>query len=102
VSEGGSKIWAQDVPINRGMQAASTRASCPGGTYGPLETTLQQFNVWLLNAYRAPSALSAHRPFPAVRRACRRGQRTIFSLSLRTTTKSTVSLSSGFSSWCGT
>jgi phenylpropionate dioxygenase-like ring-hydroxylating dioxygenase large terminal subunit len=27
---------------------------------------------------------------------------TIFSLSLRTTTKSTVSLSSGFSSWCGT
>jgi len=52
VSEGGSKIWAQDVPINRGMQAAKHSRFLPGGTYGPLETTLQQFNVWLLNAYR--------------------------------------------------
>ena len=52
VSEGGSKIWAQDVPINRGMQAAKHSRFLPAGTYGPLETTLQQFNVWLLNAYR--------------------------------------------------
>jgi phenylpropionate dioxygenase-like ring-hydroxylating dioxygenase large terminal subunit len=56
VSEGGSKIWAQDVPINRGMQAAKHSRFLPGGTYGPLETTLQQFNVWLLNAYRRAMA----------------------------------------------
>jgi phenylpropionate dioxygenase-like ring-hydroxylating dioxygenase large terminal subunit len=56
VSEGGSKIWAQDVPINRGMQAAKHSRFLPGGTYGPLETTLQQFNLWLLNAYRRAMA----------------------------------------------
>ena len=56
VSEGGSKIWAQDVPINRGMQAAKHSRFLPGGTYGPLEITLQQFNVWLLNAYRRAMA----------------------------------------------
>jgi phenylpropionate dioxygenase-like ring-hydroxylating dioxygenase large terminal subunit len=56
VSEGGTKIWAQDVPINRGMQAAKHSRFLPGGTYGPLETTLQQFNVWLLNAYRRAMA----------------------------------------------
>ncbi|WP_421998593.1 aromatic ring-hydroxylating oxygenase subunit alpha [Reyranella sp.] len=52
VSEGGSKIWAQDVPVNRGMQAAKSSRFLPEGIYGPLETTLQQFNVWLLEAYR--------------------------------------------------
>lgn len=52
VSEGGSKIWAQDVPINLGMQAAKHSRFLPHGIYGPLETTLQQFNLWLLNAYR--------------------------------------------------
>jgi hypothetical protein len=52
VSEGGRKIWAQDVPINLGMQAAKHSRFLPGGIYGPLETTLQQFNTWLLNAYR--------------------------------------------------
>ena len=56
VSEGGSKIWAQDVPINRGMQSAKHSRFLPGGTYGPLETTLQQFNLWLLNAYRRAMA----------------------------------------------
>ena len=56
VSQGGSKIWAQDVPINVGMQAAKHSRFLPGGTYGPLETTLQQFNVWLLNAYRRAMA----------------------------------------------
>jgi phenylpropionate dioxygenase-like ring-hydroxylating dioxygenase large terminal subunit len=53
VSAGGSKIWAQDVPVNRGMQAAKSSRFLPGGVYGPLETTLQQFNVWLLEKYRA-------------------------------------------------
>ncbi len=53
VSEGGQKIWAQDVPVNRGMQAAKRSRFLPDGVYGPLETTLQQFNVWLLEKYRA-------------------------------------------------
>ena len=52
VSAGGSKIWAQDVPINRGMQAAKHSRFLPDGIYGPLETTLQQFNLWLLEAYK--------------------------------------------------
>jgi phenylpropionate dioxygenase-like ring-hydroxylating dioxygenase large terminal subunit len=56
VSEGGSKIWAQDVPVNRGMQAAKRSRYLPGGIYGPLETTLRQFNLWLLNAYRRAMA----------------------------------------------
>jgi phenylpropionate dioxygenase-like ring-hydroxylating dioxygenase large terminal subunit len=56
VSEGGSKIWAQDVPVNVGMQAAKTSRFLPAGIYGPLETTLQQFNVWLLEKYRAAMA----------------------------------------------
>ena len=52
VSQGGSKIWAQDVPVNLGMQAAKTSRFLPDGIYGPLETTLQQFNVWLLEIPR--------------------------------------------------
>jgi len=56
VSEGGSKIWAQDVPVNRGMQAAKSSRFLPDGIYGPLETTLQQFNIWLLEAYRRAQA----------------------------------------------
>jgi phenylpropionate dioxygenase-like ring-hydroxylating dioxygenase large terminal subunit len=52
VREGGSKIWAQDVPINVGMQAAKHSRFLPAGLYGPLETTLQEFNFWLLEAYR--------------------------------------------------
>jgi hypothetical protein len=56
VSQGGSKIWAQDVPINVGMQAAKSSRFLPGGIYGPLETTLRQFNVWLLEAYRRAMA----------------------------------------------
>jgi phenylpropionate dioxygenase-like ring-hydroxylating dioxygenase large terminal subunit len=51
VSSGGRKIWAQDVPVNVGMQAAKRSRYLPEGIYGPLETTLQQFNVWLLEAY---------------------------------------------------
>jgi phenylpropionate dioxygenase-like ring-hydroxylating dioxygenase large terminal subunit len=56
VSQGGSKIWAQDVPVNVGMQAAKSSRFLPDGIYGPLETTLQQFNVWLLEKYRAAMA----------------------------------------------
>jgi hypothetical protein len=52
VREGGSKIWAQDVPVNVGMQAAKNSRYLPEGLYGPLETTLQQFNVWLIEAYK--------------------------------------------------
>jgi phenylpropionate dioxygenase-like ring-hydroxylating dioxygenase large terminal subunit len=56
VSQGGSKIWAQDVPVNLGMQAAKSSRFLPDGIYGPLETTLQQFNIWLLEKYRATMA----------------------------------------------
>ena len=52
VREGGSKIWAQDVPVNVGMQAAKNSRYLPEGIYGSLETTLQQFNVWLIEAYK--------------------------------------------------
>jgi hypothetical protein len=52
VREGGSKIWAQDVPVNKGMQAAKQSRFLPAGLYAPMETTLQQFNVWLIDAYR--------------------------------------------------
>jgi phenylpropionate dioxygenase-like ring-hydroxylating dioxygenase large terminal subunit len=59
VSEGGSKIWAQDVPMNVGMQASKRSRFTPRGIYGPLEGTLPQFNLWLLNAYRR--AIAANR-----------------------------------------
>jgi len=52
VQEGGSKIWAQDLPINLSMQAGKRSRYMPEGTYGPLETTLVQFNSWLLHKYR--------------------------------------------------
>jgi phenylpropionate dioxygenase-like ring-hydroxylating dioxygenase large terminal subunit len=59
VSEGGSKIWAQDVPMNVGMQASKRSRFTPRGIYGPLEGTLPQFNLWLLEAYRR--AIAANR-----------------------------------------
>ena len=52
VREGASKIWAQDVPVNLAMQAGKRSRFMPEGCYGPLETTLVQFNAWLLRAYR--------------------------------------------------
>lgn len=51
VREGAGKIWAQDVPVNRAMQAGKRSRFMPKGIYGPLETTLEQFNAWLLRAY---------------------------------------------------
>jgi phenylpropionate dioxygenase-like ring-hydroxylating dioxygenase large terminal subunit len=53
VREGASKIWAQDVPINLGLQAGKRSQFAPKGCYGPLERTLQQFNQWLAWRYRA-------------------------------------------------
>jgi len=55
VMEGGAKIWAQDVPENTGMQAGKKSRFAPEGIYGPLETTLVQFNAWLIEAYRRAS-----------------------------------------------
>jgi nitrite reductase/ring-hydroxylating ferredoxin subunit len=52
VLEGGAKIWAQDVPENMGMQKGKKSRFAPRGVYGPLETTLVQFNAWLINAYK--------------------------------------------------
>ncbi len=52
VLEGGAKIWAQDVPENTGMQKGKKSKFAPRGVYGPLETTLVQFNAWLINAYK--------------------------------------------------
>lgn len=52
VLEGGAKIWAQDVPENTGMQKGKKSRFAPRGVYGPLETTLVQFNAWLINAYK--------------------------------------------------
>jgi phenylpropionate dioxygenase-like ring-hydroxylating dioxygenase large terminal subunit len=52
VREGAGKIWAQDVPVNNAMQAGKRSRFMPDGCYGPLETTLVQFNAWLLRAYR--------------------------------------------------
>ena len=62
VREGAAKIWAQDVPVNLSMQAGKRSRFQPAGTYGPLETTLVQFNAWLLQAYR--DALGAEEIHP--------------------------------------
>jgi phenylpropionate dioxygenase-like ring-hydroxylating dioxygenase large terminal subunit len=51
VREGAGKIWAQDVPVNNAMQAGKRSRFMPDGIYSPLETTLVQFNAWLLRAY---------------------------------------------------
>jgi phenylpropionate dioxygenase-like ring-hydroxylating dioxygenase large terminal subunit len=52
VQEGAAKIWAQDVPLNLGMQDGKRSRFGPPGYYTALETTLVQFNAWLLHAYR--------------------------------------------------
>jgi len=51
VRAGAAKIWAQDVPVNEGMQEGKRSRYMPEGYYAPLETTLRQFNAWLLNSY---------------------------------------------------
>ena len=63
VREGGGKIWAQDVPVNLAMQAGKRSRYMPDGMYGPLETTLVQFNAWLLRSYRSAISPRAARSF---------------------------------------
>jgi phenylpropionate dioxygenase-like ring-hydroxylating dioxygenase large terminal subunit len=58
VLAGGAKIWAQDVPENLGMQKGKKSRFAPPGQYGPLETTLVQFNAWLIHAYKRAEARS--------------------------------------------
>jgi phenylpropionate dioxygenase-like ring-hydroxylating dioxygenase large terminal subunit len=53
---GASKIWAQDVPVNLAMQRGKHSRYLPAGCYSPLETTLSQFNGWLLAAYERAAA----------------------------------------------
>jgi phenylpropionate dioxygenase-like ring-hydroxylating dioxygenase large terminal subunit len=67
VREGGAKIWAQDVPVNLGMQAGKRSRFAPEGIYGPLETTLLQFNAWLVSGYAA--ALGTNATVQQARRA---------------------------------
>jgi phenylpropionate dioxygenase-like ring-hydroxylating dioxygenase large terminal subunit len=50
---GAAKIWAQDYPVNVAMQAGRRSRFMPRCYYAPLETTLVQFNAWLLRSYRA-------------------------------------------------
>ena len=59
VREGAKKIWLQDVPVNLGMQAAKRSRYLPPSRYVPLETTLVQFNAWLLRAYRTAWAAAS-------------------------------------------
>jgi phenylpropionate dioxygenase-like ring-hydroxylating dioxygenase large terminal subunit len=58
VSAGGSKIWAQDIPVNLAMQRGKASRYQPENRYGPLEKTLVQFNAWLIEAYRQAMPLS--------------------------------------------
>ena len=54
VRAGGKKIWVQDIPVNLGVQSGKKSRFAPDGrNYMPLETTLLQFNAWLLRAYQA-------------------------------------------------
>lgn len=69
VREGGAKIWAQDLPVNLGMQAGKLSRFAPEGMYGPLEKTLVQFNAWLMRRYlAAPQAVP--RPAPRSTGGC--------------------------------
>jgi phenylpropionate dioxygenase-like ring-hydroxylating dioxygenase large terminal subunit len=61
VREGARKIWAQDVPVNINMQAGKRSAFAPSNMYGPLETTLLQFNAWLLRRYHEGAACADRR-----------------------------------------
>jgi len=59
VREGAKKIWQQDIPVNLGVQAGKRSRFVPEGRYMPLETTLVQFNAWLLRAYRTAWAAAS-------------------------------------------
>lgn len=64
VREGAKKIWLQDIPVNLAVQAGKHSCFAPVARYGPLETTLVQFNAWLLRAYRAAGAAIARNLAP--------------------------------------
>lgn len=60
VREGAKKIWQQDIPVNLGVQAGKRSRFVPESRYMlPLETTLVQFNAWLLRAYRTAWAAAS-------------------------------------------
>jgi nitrite reductase/ring-hydroxylating ferredoxin subunit len=59
VREGAKKIWLQDIPVNLGVQSGKHSRFMPPGRYMPLETTLVQFNAWLLRAYRTAWAAAS-------------------------------------------
>jgi len=64
VREGAKKIWMQDVPVNLGVQqgkGSRFMRELAERDYAPLETTLLQFNAWLLGAYRAGMGESSRR-----------------------------------------
>jgi len=55
VQEGARKIWLQDIPVNNGVQTGKRSRFMPTieeDLYNRLETTLLQFNAWLVNTYR--------------------------------------------------
>jgi len=60
VREGAKKIWLQDIPVNLGVQMGKKSRFMPDGRhYNPLETTLVQFNAWLLRSYHAAAAAAS-------------------------------------------
>jgi len=62
VREGAKKIWLQDIPVNLGVQQGKGSRFMPAlveRDYNPLETTLLQFNAWLVLAYRAGASGSS-------------------------------------------
>ncbi|HVT30546.1 MAG TPA: aromatic ring-hydroxylating dioxygenase subunit alpha [Lacipirellulaceae bacterium] len=55
VQEGARKIWLQDIPVNNGVQVGKRSRFMPTieeDLYNKLETTLLQFNAWLVNSYQ--------------------------------------------------
>jgi phenylpropionate dioxygenase-like ring-hydroxylating dioxygenase large terminal subunit len=59
VQKGARKIWLQDIPVNLGVQSGKGSRFMPTideDLYNPLETTLLQFNTWLIRSYRAGMA----------------------------------------------
>jgi hypothetical protein len=62
VKEGAKKIWTQDIPVNLGVQTGKGSRFMPHVAerdYGPLETTLLQFNAWLVGMYRRGAGMGA-------------------------------------------
>lgn len=56
--EGAGKLWAQDIPVNLSLQQGKRSRFSPDGIYIPLERTLSQFNLWLLDRYKRTDGAS--------------------------------------------